>query len=66
MIRLGTVAFDLLTLTRHVYAAARLRPMVPAGADPGTVVYGGPGDGFAMLLAVALPWLGMQIVCVGG
>jgi hypothetical protein len=56
------LVFNAIALGWHFYASARLRPPVPAGAVAGTVVYGGPGDGFVFLFMVALPWVSMQII----
>ncbi len=61
VVRLATVGLNLVALAWHLYASAKLRPIVHASAGPGTVVYGGPGDGLVMLFMVALPWLVMQI-----
>jgi hypothetical protein len=60
--RLIILALNVIALAWHIYASASLRPVVPAGAVAGTVVYGGPGDGLAFLFMVALPWASMQII----
>ena len=49
----------------HLWSYWPLRPLVAADMGPGSVIYGGPGDGLWLMLVIAFPWFLMQIVNVG-
>jgi len=53
-------AVTVVGVAAHVASWLPLRPAVPAGASPGGVLYGGPGDGLFLMLFVTAPWLLMQ------
>lgn len=54
------VAVTVVGVAAHLASWLPLRPVVPAGASPGGVLYGGPGDGLFVIFFIAAPWLLMQ------
>lgn len=53
----------LATIGLHLWSWLPLRPVVPANASAGSVLFGGPGDGLWFML-VLLVWVGMQPINV--
>jgi len=58
------IGLTLAAVAGHLWSWWLVRPVVPAGAKPGTVIYGGPGDGLWFALAILGPWMWMQLVNV--
>ena len=56
------IGTTLAAVAGHLWAWWLVRPFVPAGAKPGTVIYGGPGDGLWFGLAILGPWMWMQLM----
>jgi amino acid transporter len=49
----------------HVWSYWPLHSEVSPEMKPGTVIYGGPGDGLWFMLVILFPWVLMQFVNVG-
>jgi hypothetical protein len=65
-VRRSVVAIvTLICVVLHVWSYWPLRSEVSAEIKPGTVIYGGPGDGLWFMVAILFPWLLMQFVNVG-
>ena len=61
-----TMALTLVAVAAHLWTWLELRPIVPVGAKPGSVLPGGgPGDGFWLLFGIVAPWLLMLPINVG-
>jgi hypothetical protein len=58
------VAVTLVGVAAHLASWLPLRHAVPAGAGPGGVLYGGPGDGLFIMVSVIAPWFLMQPINV--
>jgi len=58
------VALTLVAVAAHLASWVPLRHAVPAGARPGGVLYGGPGDGLFLMLFVLGPWFLIQPINV--
>lgn len=63
--RLVVAIVTLICVALHVWSYWPLHPQVTADMKPGSVIYGGPGDGFWFMLVIALPWILMQVVNLG-
>jgi hypothetical protein len=63
--RLVVAIVTLICVALHVWSYWPLHRQVTAEMKPGTVIYGGPGDGLWFMLAILLPWVLMQVVNLG-
>ncbi len=58
-------AITLVGAAAHLLSWLKVRTTVPVGAKPGSLILGGPGDGFVLLFIILAPWLFMQFINVG-
>jgi hypothetical protein len=65
MRRLVVAVVTSIGVALHVWSYWPLHRQVSPDLQPGSVSYGGPGDGFWFMLVIVFPWVLMQVANVG-